>query len=109
MATNITPVDKEIQATTTKTFVSARIVKLKHFNGIKTSVDAVIVSDDEENPVESPRGTEVSDMLSGKTVQQALDDLESFLGEAPDLTELTVEDFLHSVAHQHMRDNALYT
>lgn len=109
MATNITPVDKDVQATTTKTFVSAKIVKIKHFNGGDTSVSAVIVSDDEENPVESPRGTEVSGMLSGKTVQQALDDLESFLGEAPDLTTLSVEDFLHSVAHQHMRDNDLYT
>ncbi len=107
MATNITPVEIEVEAPVAKTFSSARIVRVKHVNGGVTDINAVVLSD--EGDVQQSRAATAIGLFSGKTVQQALDDLESFLGESPDLTTLTVEDFLHSVAHQHMRDNDLYT
>lgn len=109
MATNITPVEIEVEAPVAKTFSSARIVRVKHVNGGVTDINAVVLSDDDDDDVRQPRAATVIGLLSGKTVQQALDDLESFLGESPDLTTLTMEDFLNSVAHQHMRDNELYT
>lgn len=38
--------------------------------------------------------------LDGLTVQTILDELEAFTGSAPDLSALTVVDFIHSIIHE---------
>lgn len=46
----------------------------------------------------------ISTELSGKTVQEALDEIEASEGQAPDLSSLSVQDFVNSLIHEAAKD-----
>jgi len=84
-----------VQVTEEKTFNQQSVIGVKIASGSMRS--DIEKSSDQHEAVKNE--SVVAD-ISALTVQTALDELEAFLGQAPNLSELSFEDFIHSVVHE---------
>jgi len=90
---------REVKAVKSVAF-NRRAVSAVKIGDEQLRADVVLSSTEHE---EKDRGGVVVD-LSELTVETALGELETHLGKAPVLSELTVLDFVHSVVHERAKE-----